>query len=159
MMTENEKWDLEFEAKFSMPHPLVFATAKIYTLADKHNNVFYVGVTVKSLEERVANHISSARSADRKNRKAAHLEKLNYEIVATVVHTQVISGRSLKHCNQRMRPIETEWILKYMKMGCDLINREVFAVKKLEEKQRKMNQQEVGYSIVARVPPVKKSIY
>lgn len=111
------------------------AYAKIYTLADENGNVFYVGVTTMRLETRLANHISVAKNNKSfgNKRKDAHIRKLNYKIVATIVDMVWVTSGVKKDLVHHADKLEKEWIEKYRALGYSLFNGRQVTPKKIIE--------------------------
>ena len=107
---------------------------KIYTLADKNGNVFYVGCTISSVESRLYYHLCEARQDYHwsNRRKVKIIQDLNFEVVATVVHTKMLKGEYYWDVKKELEEIELEWIKKYILLGHNLTN--------LENKNKKFRQ-------------------
>lgn len=119
------------------------AWAKVYTLADDKGNVFYVGVTTHTMKQRLANHLSEAKSAYAKSKgnarpKCLHIVNLNYKVKATIIDRMwVTASRSQDLIMQGCKDLEEEWIKKYADLGYELLN---------------------GSSIKKRIPPPSEKI-
>jgi hypothetical protein len=100
------------------------AYAKIYTLSDENDNVFYVGSTVKRLETRLAQHISNAKRNKKygNKRKDDIIRKLNYKIMATIVDMLWVTAQREKDLKHKADSLERKWIQKYASLGYDLCN-------------------------------------
>lgn len=101
--------------------------AKIYTLSDKNGGVFWVGCTIREIEQRLYDHLCEARnnhpySNKRKNEK---IRGLNYDVYATVIDTRVIECQSRSLAKRETKNWELEWIYKYRNQGYELCNSEV----------------------------------
>ena len=120
---------------------------KIYTLADKVGNVFYVGCTTQNIEVRVGAHISEARVRSRggkMNRKCARIIELNYEIYATIVDMQYVAYYK-QSATDKLYPLEKKWIEKYISLGYNLCNKEALI---RERKVKEAIPEFVGQTVV-----------
>lgn len=97
---------------FNMPSTLY----KVYVLSDFDGNVFYVGITSKSLGVRAGQHISQAKLGSGNQIKNKIIRLLNYKFDIKVVD-QIRSAKS-----SVARNLETAWIHTYSSMGFKLCN-------------------------------------
>lgn len=132
MKTLNNKPRLKKqEIEFS---PFFGGYAKIYTLSDQANNIFYVGCTVSRLETRLSTHLTEAKSFSNEKkynkRKCEHIRNLKYKITATIVDMKWVTGRSALHAMKKAEDLEQKWIDKYILLGYDLMNKQVGVIRK-----------------------------
>ena len=102
------------------------AIAKIYTLSDVLGNVFYVGCTIGSLEQRLKNHLSDSKGQLRRfmnQEKNTKIRALEYKILIKEVDRMEVSGWKGYQMNCQARPLEYKWIIKFHKAGANLTNR------------------------------------
>lgn len=114
--------------------PLYTACIKVYSLADKKGNVFYVGYTSKSLEYRLSQHVNGSRPYQieiekpghlKISAKAEHIRKLNFKVVATVIDIAWVASQHGYVIPSIGRRLEKKWIQKYLDLGYALTNREI----------------------------------
>jgi GIY-YIG catalytic domain len=125
------------------PHSHLYCLyGKVYTLADKSGNVFYVGCTTMTVEQRLCQHISEAKrnSKGTNTRKNLIISKLNYEIVATIVDMVWLTSSRSRLSGQRINKIEKKWIEKYVALGYELCNRDVYKKRQLASKKEFVGQ-------------------
>jgi hypothetical protein len=108
------------------------AQAKIYSLADKQGNVFYIGTTNVRMETRLAQHISAAKNDNKysNRRKNDIIRKLNYEIVCTIIDMMWITAEDKYSLKVGANKLEKQWIKKYTDLGYQLCNGRLPVVKK-----------------------------
>lgn len=99
--------------------------AKIYTLRDKDNNVFYVGCTTGSLQKRLAHHLSSARSGNNYNSsKSAMIRSLNFLVRIEISQALWVAGNTRHRASKDLWILERKWIDRYRDLGHTLCNDE-----------------------------------
>lgn len=98
------------------------AYAKVYTISDPAGVVFYVGVTTRKMEDRIAGHISQCKNGYGSDRKIKLFKKYDYNVTFAIVEMFWVAGRSPLDMLNRARPIEKGWIKKYRELGYDLVN-------------------------------------
>lgn len=101
------------------------AYAKVYTMSDDKGNVFYVGCTVKSVENRTAQHISEARTgaAYSNKKKNEIIKSLNFKIVVKIVDMLWVTGSKAQKTMSQTNELENMWIIKFHNLGYELCNR------------------------------------
>ena len=98
----------------------------IYTLSTKDGNVFYVGCTIRSIEERFADHIIEAKENCRGNvRKNTVIRDANFDIVITPTETKWATGIYSGIGMSELRKIERKWLYHFEDSGHKLCNREI----------------------------------
>lgn len=110
----------------------LIAQAKIYSLADQHGNVFYIGFTVNRMEVRLGQHISAAKNNTKytNKRKNELIRRLDYEIVCTVIDMAWFTGENKYQLRDKARKLEKQWVKKYFDLGYQLCNGRLPIVKK-----------------------------
>lgn len=122
--------------------------AKIYTLADKNGNVFYVGATIQDLEMRLRMHIWETKniSSQYLSEKQLMIKELNYEVVATIVDKIYVTGTHFVNAIVKARHKEIEWINKFRSMGHKITNIQRRTKYKTENKKV----EDVGFSVCSK---------
>ena len=98
---------------------------KVYTLSDKEGNVFYVGATILPIPDRLRQHIGNAKATwkrRRPNAKNERIASLNYDIVATIIHVEWVTGRNIQEIKRKLEVVERRYIAEYLNMGVGLLN-------------------------------------
>lgn len=103
------------------------AYAKIYTLSDAGGNVFYVGCTVRELEDRLTAHLTEARVDSKKANPAKNklIRSLDYNVVIKVVDMQWVTALRPGIATHKAKDLEDSWIKKFMDLGYELCNRHI----------------------------------
>lgn len=96
--------------------------AKIYALSDNNGSVFYIGCTIKSLDERKGGHIRDAKYNNGNKKKNEIIRSLNYDFIITQIDQKYVTARWSNDTVSQSLPLERYWIAKYEEMGADLCN-------------------------------------
>lgn len=98
--------------------------AKIYTLTDFDNNVFYVGCTTVGLKQRLQQHLSSCNSYDSwsNSLKVQKIRSLNFRVRINELETVVVFATNRRCASRKAEVYERRWIKKFEGMGIELCN-------------------------------------
>lgn len=98
--------------------------ARIYALTDNDDNVFYVGCTLKSLNNRLIQHISATKTHDgwANSRKNQKIRSLNYQVKIKELESFAVVGKEKREAQRNAAAFENKWINKFLKDGVELTN-------------------------------------
>lgn len=98
--------------------------AKVYSLSDKHGNVFYIGLTGHPIEKRLLAHIAETKSCKIKgSKKIEKIKSLNYEVYISIIEMVWTTGRTHREAVAKIRSLESQTIQTYKSLGYELTNR------------------------------------
>lgn len=111
--------------------------AKIYSLADQEGNVFYVGCTILSVEERIRTHVTRINGLQTITSAAdLHMKSLDFKMIATILDKKWVTGKTSKIAVRKAFDLENEWIIKLRALGHPIKNKhpfeKLFEIKKPE---------------------------
>lgn len=100
------------------------AFAKIYCLADEFENIFYIGCTTRSLAQRLAAHLSEARTtpASTTNAKVKKIRALYMKVFIRELDIIWITSTNPQILPEYAIELEKFWINKYFDGGVELTN-------------------------------------
>lgn len=100
----------------NMCYNLCMDTCKVYTLSDpRTGTIRYVGRTVQTLQQRLANHIGEARKGKLHPRAVWIRSVLDSGFLPTIAVVDSVP-------NENARNAEREWTKRLLDQGCDLVN-------------------------------------
>lgn len=100
------------------------AIAKIYTLTDENDNVFYVGCTIGSLETRLYDHIQGACNTKTVSNslKSKKIRELGFKVKIVAVDYMAVEAGNSWDATRKAADLENDWSLKFMMEGIELTN-------------------------------------
>lgn len=100
--------------------------AIIYALTDYDDQIFYIGSTIQSLDQRMMGHLTEARHnrAYTNVLKNNKIRSLDYKIRIKEIDRMTVWGRNATCAQRSAILLERSWIKKFSEAGVQLCNRE-----------------------------------
>lgn len=113
--------------------------ARIYTLSDINDNVFYVGCTTQDLQKRLACHLAEAKANTPKSNSLKNLfiMALDFRVTIRIVEEKFVTGFKAYSAVTKAKDLELKWVRKFISRGATLCNnREIKDLKKMTKLNR-----------------------